>query len=958
MKLKHLLCTGLVFAAVFFSYGGTAVPRIDLRQYSGRAKAPGLSVRVQPMAYLDNLFCVLQGQEQPIAFSFIDGVPGKAKKPLIFKVTVPKGFSLDLKYRYMKLISSKKLKNGSVESTYEVKVPHYTANISDWGCAYGRISTNLKPDGKRYKMHYSVRSADGHGGSFSTDLMAIAPESAPQPKLFKTGFVFCGLWATSLNEKEAVRGAGLVKSAGVNIVAADYNTLRPFHKELKKAGVTRCWGWRVFLGDGYLMGVAPKPESVKFRNAENKWVGRGICPEEAVSQGAYFRKHFLAELERMMYREDYGEHYMANWEPIIFSKQGCFCPRCKTAFLKFSKLPKGDVEKIWPKGILKKYKKEWQHFRATQHAKIVVNIQNFLKTLDKKYNRKSPSYFLPEIACANLLEGNEKYLGDFYKEYDARYYENSIPALEPWGPYLMHDFLGSYRALPGRHIVMTMLAKEIIQQLKKRNKGNRPKLFAFPQGIQCGSWVTTPEAMAFETLVFFVTGWEGSLLYAFPNGYDGRYWNHLARANRLIAAHENFVCKGEKFSGIKVKTISPYPKGAGIDTYSTSGKYFANELKKGSMLRAFGFKQGKSYCIALANAWERGKVVTSLQLSGIPSGNYKIRLSDSAKVKHGFVDGKKLRSGINVEVPALDWLFVTLEPVKEGKGSLPSFRLGEKEKKELARNAARDNALLNQSSRIPEYRFDDTPMISAGPVTVRPKKGCKIPNSILQVTAPGYRGELLMANGGIFSHIKPKKITIKNGSFIGGDGVWGEYTGSTNTEPFTFEKWSADGDEVSVTLKSNPSIFAGMQTVKTYVFSPEKIKVSVRITNTDDAPFILNYRLRSYFRMMAPPRIFCGKTPIPAGGSLFAVTSGKNTARPFRRTGSFHAIGATKVTASVPGRKEDTLLADYLKSDSGIYFWRSKNGQEFTAEKTYPTIKLLPGKWADFGAELSFRRGK
>ena len=144
MKLKHLLLSaGLVFAAVFSSYGETAGPRIDLRQYSGRAKAPGLSVRVQPMAYLDNLFCVLQGKEQPIAFSFVDGVPGKAKKPLIFKVTVPKGFSLDLKYRYMRHISSKTLKNGSVESTYEVKVPHYTANISDWGCAYGRISTTL-----------------------------------------------------------------------------------------------------------------------------------------------------------------------------------------------------------------------------------------------------------------------------------------------------------------------------------------------------------------------------------------------------------------------------------------------------------------------------------------------------------------------------------------------------------------------------------------------------------------------------------------------------------------------------------------------------------------------------------------------------------------------------------------------------------------------------------------------
>ena len=957
MTLKKFLCAALLFSTVFAFAASAVPPRIDLRQASARSKAPGLSVRLYPMAYIDNLFCVLENREQPIVFSFVDCVPGKAKKPLIFKVTVPKGFKINLEYRYMRRISDKKNPDGSVESTYEVKVPHYTDRLTTWGCAFGQISTTVKPDGKRYALKYSVASADGHGGSFSTDLMCIAAEKSPQPQFYKTGAVSCGLLATSLNAEAAKKVASLFKNAGLNMFAADYRIKFPFHNELKKVDVTRCWGWREFLGDGYLIGAAPKPANCRFINAEGKWIARGICPEEAATEGPYYRKHFLAELERMMYKEDFGEHYMVNWEPIPFAKQGCFCPRCKAAFLKFSKISEAELNKVWPKDVLKKYKKLWEKFRAARHAQIVKNIQNAFDRFDRKYNRKERTMFLPEIALANLLKDNEKYLGDFYAEYDARYYEKLIPGLEPWGPYFMHDFFGAYRAIPGRHITMTMIAEETLRQLKERNGGRRPRVYGFPQGIQCGSWITTPEAMAFETIAFFAAGWEGSLLYAFPDGLDGRFWNTVTAGNRLIASHEKFVFKGEKYKDVQTKVISPYPVGIGIDTYTTAGRYFEKDMKNGSMHRAFGFKLGKSYCVALANAWERGKAVIQLRMPKVPAGNYRITLSDMGRVRKFHTNARQLAVGVQIDVPAWSWLFAVIEPDAKG-GTMPTVKLSAAEKKELQKHADRDNALLKNASKLVAYRFDDMPFISAGPVTVRPKKNCKPANSILQVTAPGYKGELLMAQGGIFSHVKPAGLSLKNGSFIGGDGVWGAFTGSTNQQPYAFEKWSADGDRVTVVLKSNPAILAGMLVEKTYIFAPQNVSVSVRITNSDDAPFNLNYRLRSYWRMYGKPQVFLGSSALPADKSLFGITARKPVVRPFRNAKAFEAAGAKVVTASVPSRKEKTLAVEFCNDSSGIYFWRSRDDQEFTAEKTFPTVKLMPGKSVTFGAGLSFKGNK
>ena len=110
--------------------------------------------------------------------------------------------------------------------------------------------------------------------------------------------------------------------------------------------------------------------------------------------------------------------------------------------------------------------------------------------------------------------------------------------------------------------------------------------------------------------------------------------------------------------------------------------------------------------------------------------------------------------------------------------------------------------------------------------------------------------------------------------------------------------------------------------------------------------------------MPGKPRVLLGSAAVPEDRSVFGITSRTPAERPFRNAKVFNSAGARTVTASVPGKNERTLAVEFCNDSSGVYFWRSADGQEFTAEKTFPTVNLMPGKSVTFGAGLSFRGNK
>ena len=63
-------------------------------------------------------------------------------------------------------------------------------------------------------------------------------------------------------------------------------------------------------------------------------------------------------------------------------------------------------------------------------------------------------------------------------------------------------------------------------------------------------WITEPEWLGLGLDSFFFNGWEASVVYFFPKGYDARYWRSFAEATERAAKYEDFVhddrrCDGE-----------------------------------------------------------------------------------------------------------------------------------------------------------------------------------------------------------------------------------------------------------------------------------------------------------------------------------------------------------------------------------------------------------------------------
>jgi hypothetical protein len=254
-------------------------------------------------------------------------------------------------------------------------------------------------------------------------------------------------------------------------------------------------------------------------------------------------------LRNLLVTEDLTDQIMTNWEPYMFNFKGCFCDRCKNEFIKYSGKPKAKIDKIWPFKIIVIYKDKWEKFRSWQHAKLVKTLEQTCQSIGKEAGKNS--HFIPEIAWSALTKGGRDHFG----QNDPRDYIDSLPVIEPWGPYIFFDFTRPYIYNTGIHVITYEAGKNIKKYVAENvpNKKKRPALIAFPHGFQCNTLVTEPEALGFEMLCYFVNGWNGTFLYYMPGGYDARWWNAATEANQRIASYEKFIFDGKRINTAKIK---------------------------------------------------------------------------------------------------------------------------------------------------------------------------------------------------------------------------------------------------------------------------------------------------------------------------------------------------------------------------------------------------------------------
>ena len=624
--------------------------------------------------------------------------------------------------RYTTSLSERKniTENGKNYTVYKIdvsKLKKYFGKerFNTYILASVMVKSSLPAGTKKYPASYWYQDGKYQTEPENIELKIIPEIKSRQPKIFQTGAMvrregdFTG---------KGVKGfIDLYKKTGFNIVHG--RSIAAMNAAYKKNGILR-YTQPYFLCNGYRIGTDDKPENVKFQLADGSYRNKphqAICPSVVYKQEAYYKQNVLDRIKDILVKKDSADSIMPNWEPYMFDFKGCFCPRCKEEFIKYSGLKKADVDKVWPSKVIIKYKDKWIKFRSWQHAQMCAQIEKDISKIGKSAGKDS--HFVPEIAWSQLLEDSNAH----FAQYNPKDYMGKLPILEPWGPYIFYKFDEPYVYNPGIHLITYTAAKDIKKFITKHipDASKRPKTIAFPHGYQLDSWVTEPEALAFETLCFFLNGWEGSIAYVFPKGYDNRWWKAMSNANKRIAGYENFVFKGEKINNATAFPVSPVPKAEFPKFWSEGGNFMQKlpSLKTASIVQTIEYKLGDKRLIAVGNFWQKGEVFVKLSVDKLNSDSkYVLREPDFDRCFGKKLNTAELKDGIIVHVGALRWAFFIVEPYKENsaygevispeftqqllKKRLPGIKKAVKwEKKyqaERQAQAAKDNALPDYSN--------------------------------------------------------------------------------------------------------------------------------------------------------------------------------------------------------------------------------------------------------------------
>ena len=125
---------------------------------------------------------------------------------------------------------------------------------------------------------------------------------------------------------------------------------------------------------------------------------------------------------------------------------------------------------------------------------------------------------------------------------------------------------------------------------------------------------------------YFFNGWESTVEYYFPRGYDARYWNAFAEATDRAAKYERFVMDGKRADS--QTSIAPFR-----GTYASNVKMLSGylpEYRDISPLQSVSYDLGQSRIVAVLNFWQKGEAFFTLKAKGLKPGRYVIRKEDGS----------------------------------------------------------------------------------------------------------------------------------------------------------------------------------------------------------------------------------------------------------------------------------------------------------------------------------------
>ena len=931
--------------------------------------AEGAEIYVSPLSYLDNTCCI--GEKQPGVISFVMRNEKRTKfKKLTLHLKIPPGFRLLGGNFADEQIKAVKQPDGS--TTAACVVQRFVSSMPVEGHGVWLRPTvvlipELKASGKRYPLTYRLSDGAWQGEEKSIDLKVIEALPGARPKYFISGVQTAHEFSLPEDKLSVIR-AFLVRN-GLNALHGGSDALK---KAVKEAGIVR-FSTRHNLSNGYrLGGNANRTEESYFRQADGKPFKLGMfktCPVEIYKRGKFYRSEVYRLLKEMVLVNDTADHIMPNWELQGTKFKGCFCDRCTGEFLLWmkGKADPAQVRAKWPGRIIADYEREWIKFRSHQHGKLCATLEEDIRELGRQAGKES--HFIPEIEYSQLLEGGLK----TFEQYSALDFLEKLPWIDPWGPYIFSDFTEKYLYYPGIHLLSYAAGEENKAFVERRVKdpARRPKLIAMPQGFQCGSWVTEPEAIAFDTLCYFVNAWEGSICYYFPQGYDQRYWNALANANRIIAAFEEIVLKGRKTDAVRFTPVTPLPRPLFPVHHKGAGrvKKYLPAIDARQIWQAKAYRKGDVIAAALGNFWQKGELFALMQVRGLEkSGLYTVNSSE--KYSLGPFSGAELEKGILVHAGALRWNFFRIVPGKAGEGKLVSQQAMKTEMQKrlpgIRKSAAWEKAFAEKwcaeaEADEPVNDLGKIPPLANGPVslkTVRVKG-----KEQLQVTLPGGSALVDPALGGALTSLKIAGKELVHEPGFGTSGFWTPRKVAHNAvRGFKYagaEKQGADGIVIELhrtvsELEKAP--LAGVRMVRRLLFTPSGLTVSCRLENTAAGPRRFAFRFHTMPVHLAGPegRAAFGGVVFDRGQALKICRFGapeKEIDATWRAL--LLDVRGPSFTLRKPGVPDLTVTPGGAPV-YGVIFWDT--GTSSTMEPVFRTLTLAPGASQEFTMKIQWQK--
>ena len=454
------------------------------------------------------------------------------------------------------------------------------------------------------------------------EFFTVEPIKAALPKAYANGIKPGGIF-NGLGDEANVAFARSLVDYGVTWMVQSGDAR--LYEIWRKAGISRITppAWR--FNNGYSIGEAGKiPECDRFvaLAAPGKPIKMdgAVCPVTVYEGSAFFRNSTAPFIRNFVKGSD---GCWANWEPWMFRRKGCFCDRCCRKFAAYVGKPYDEVKAKWPACVMKGG--EWYDvepkFRTVEHAKVVRTLDRIVR---EATGGEASLGFIPGIAWIEMSSWWRP--NNHAPDIQAIAYAGEMKWMNPWGPYCAWESAYPYVYAKRKPLCHFFAAKDVRETVDADYPaGHRPKLMALPQGHQCRHWLTQPEHIEMALDSYFFNGWEATVEYYFPRGYDARWWRAFANATTRAAKYERFVREGRRVDA--QVTLTPR-----AGTYAANVRHLSAYLpdvpeELASPLQCAAWKLGDRMIVAVFNFWQKGEAFFNLKAAGL-SG--KVAIVDEA----------------------------------------------------------------------------------------------------------------------------------------------------------------------------------------------------------------------------------------------------------------------------------------------------------------------------------------